>query len=258
MNKIRITVVLVFLLVMGVVLTVSGVRDIIRINGYVPDFNFDSMADIKKGGFVQGYVENIFDCYASETTTETTMGIETSSRTSEEYFLMPLINESDVDNELYVTISASNINDRKLLYAVCNDTWEYLDGNTDIDFTEMYIVARVKKMDSDLMPLLTDWFTSAGIYGSAAEAADNRSMATRRCEFQIVGRIYKCAVGPEHFYSRPESLHDRRMKKHLGRVDEYRCMAGCIQHTGYIIYDRLLAVRQPYGRIPVFGVCAAK
>ena len=103
MNKIRITVVLVFLLVMGVVLTVSGVRDIIRINGYVPDFNFDSMADIKKGGFVQGYVENIFDCYASETTTETTMGIETSSRTSEEYFLMPLINESDVDNELYVT-----------------------------------------------------------------------------------------------------------------------------------------------------------
>ena len=170
MNKIRITVVLVFLLVMGVVLTVSGVRDIIRINGYVPDFNFDSMADIKKGGFVQGYVENIFDCYASETTTETTMGIETSSRTSEEYFLMPLINETDVDNELYVTISASNINDRKLLYAVCDDTWEYLDGNTDIDFTEMYIVARVKKMDSDLMPLLTDWFTSAGIYGSAAEA----------------------------------------------------------------------------------------
>lgn len=102
MNKIRIAVVLVFLLVMGVVLTVSGVRDIIRINGYVPDFNFDSMADIKKGGFVQGYVENIFDCYASETTTETTMGIETSSRTSEEYFLMPLINEADVDNELYV------------------------------------------------------------------------------------------------------------------------------------------------------------
>lgn len=169
MTKIRIAIVLIFLLVMGIMLTVSGVKDIIRLNGYIPDFNLDSMADIKKGGFVQGYVENIFDCYASETTTNTTMGIETSSRTSEEYFLMPIINEADVDKELYVTISASNFNDRKLLYAVCDDTWEYLDGNTDIDFTEMYIVARVKKMDSDLMPLLTDWFTSAGIYGSAAE-----------------------------------------------------------------------------------------
>lgn len=169
MNKIRIAIVLIFLLVMGVMLTVTGVKDIIRINGYVPDFNLDSMADIKKGGFVQGYVENIFDCYASETTTNTTMGIETSSRTSEEYFLMPLINEADADKELYVIVSASNIDDRKLLYAVCDDTWDYIGGNTDIDFTEMYIVARVKKMDGDLMPFLVDWFTEAGIYESAAE-----------------------------------------------------------------------------------------
>lgn len=170
MYKVRIAIVLIFLLAMGVMMTVNGVKDIISINGYVPDFNFDSVADVKKGGFVQGYVANIYDCYASETTTNTTMGIETSSRTSEEYFLMPLINEADADKDLYVTISASNIDDRKLLYAVCDDTWEYIDGNTDIEFTEMYIVARVKKMDSDLMPLLTDWFTSSGIYGSAAEA----------------------------------------------------------------------------------------
>ncbi len=170
MTKIRIAIVLIFLLVIGIMLTVSGVKDIIRLNGYIPDFNFDSMADIKKGGFVQGYVETILDCYASETTTNTTMGIETSSRTSEEYFLMPIINETDIDKELYVTISASNFGDRQLLYAVCDDTWEYLDGNTGIDFTEMYIVARVKKMDDDLMPLLTDWFTSTGFYDSAAEA----------------------------------------------------------------------------------------
>lgn len=78
MTKIRIAIVLIFLLVIGIMLTVSGVKDIIRLNGYIPDFNFDSMADIKKGGFVQGYVETILDCYASETTTNTTMGIETS------------------------------------------------------------------------------------------------------------------------------------------------------------------------------------
>lgn len=235
MNKIRIAVVLVFLLVMGVVLTVSGVRDIIRINGYVPDFNFDSMADIKKGGFVQGYVENIFDCYASETTTETTMGIETSSRTSEEYFLMPLINEADVDNELYVTISASNINDRKLLYAVCDDTWEYLDGNTDIDFTEMYIVARVKKMDSDLMPLLTDWFTSSGIYDSAAETSysplsvpyqtANNPQASGN-SFSESGRPAAVPVHdipqpvqPDEFFARPERKSAPAAEKELSKPE---------------------------------------
>lgn len=170
MFKIRMAILLIFLFVMGIVLTVQGVSDIIKINGYVPDFNYDSMADVKKGSFVQGYVNNIIDCYASETTTESTMGIETSSKTSEEYFLMPLINDADSDKELFVTVSASNIDDRKTLYAVCDDTWEYLDGNTDIDFTEMYIVARVKKIDDDLMPLLLDWLTENEFYDSRSDA----------------------------------------------------------------------------------------
>lgn len=158
MNKIRIAIVFIFLAIAGVVLTVSGIADIIRINGDIPDFNFESMQNVKKGDFVCGYVNNILDCYAGETTTNTTMGIETSSRTSEEYFLMPLVNDADEAESLYVTISASNIEDRKLLYAICDDTWEYMDGNTDIDFTEMAILARVKEIDSDLMPLLIDWF----------------------------------------------------------------------------------------------------
>lgn len=161
MNKIRIAIVFIFLAIAGVVLTVSGIKDIIRINGDIPDFNFDSMQNVKKGDFVCGYVNNILDCYASETTTNTTMGIETSSRTSEEYFLMPLINETDEAETLYVTISASNIEDRQLLYAICDDTWEYMDGNTDIEFTEMAIIARVKEIDDDLMPLLIDWFQEA-------------------------------------------------------------------------------------------------
>ncbi|MBD5140208.1 MAG: hypothetical protein HDT25_02150 [Ruminococcus sp.] len=161
MNKIRIAIVFIFLAIAGVVLTVSGISDIIKINGDIPDFNFESMQNVKKGDFVCGYVNNILDCYASETTTNTTMGVETSSRTSEEYFLMPLINDVDEAESLYVTISASNIEDRRLLYAICDDTWEYMDGNTDIDFTEMAILARVKEIDSDLMPLLIDWFQEA-------------------------------------------------------------------------------------------------
>lgn len=169
MLKIRIAIVLIFLFVMGVVLTVQGVSDVIKINGYVPDFNYDSMTNIKKGDFVQGYVANIYDRYAGETTTETNYG-KTSSYTSEEYFLMPLINEADEAKDLYITISASNIDDRKTLLAVRNDTWEYLRGNTDVDFTEMYIVARVKEIDDDLMPLLLDWLTESEFYDSRSEA----------------------------------------------------------------------------------------
>lgn len=161
MNKIRIAIVFIFLAIMGVVLTVSGISDIIKLNGEIPDFNFESMQDVKDGDFVCGYINNIFDCYANETTTNTTMGIETSSRTSEEYFIMPLINETDGAQDLYVTISASNIEDRKLLYSICDSTWEYMDGNENAEFAEMAILARVKEIDSDLIPFMIDWFKDA-------------------------------------------------------------------------------------------------
>lgn len=158
MNKVRIIILLVVLLGIGISLTVGSISNIIKLNGTIPDFNYDSMQDIKNGDFVQGYVGYILDCYASETTTNTTMGIETSSRTSEEYFIMPLVNETDADKDLYITISASKYDDRELLYKICDETYESYMGNTDVEWTEFGIVARVKKIDSDLTPYLIEWF----------------------------------------------------------------------------------------------------
>ncbi len=161
MNKIRIAIVLIVLLIAGIALTAGGVSDIVKLSGDIPDFNYDSMANIKKGDFVQGYVENILDCYANETTTNTTMGIETSSRTSEEYFIMPLLNEADSEKDLYITITASKADDRRLLYDICDETWEYMDGAENIDWTEMGIVAKVKDIDPELMQYMTEWFQAA-------------------------------------------------------------------------------------------------
>ncbi len=169
MNKIRIAILLIVLLVMGIVLTVSGISNIIKLNGEVPDFNTYSMQNIKKGDFVQGYVQNILDCYASETTTNTTMGIETSSRTSEEYFIMPLLSEEDVESDLYITITASKIDDRNMLYEICDRTWEYMDGGSEDNWPEMGIVAKVKKIDPELLQYMTEWFQGSELYGSDAE-----------------------------------------------------------------------------------------
>ncbi len=158
MNKVRIGVFLALLLAAGIYFTVSSISNIIKLNGTIPDFNYDSMQNIKNGDFVQGYVGYILDCYASETTTNTTMGIETSSRTSEEYFIMPLVNEEDMDKDLYITVTASKSADRDLLYKICDETYDSYMGKTDIEWTEFGIVARVKKIDSDLTPYLIEWF----------------------------------------------------------------------------------------------------
>ncbi|MDE5859920.1 MAG: hypothetical protein K2H23_05995 [Oscillospiraceae bacterium] len=163
MNWLKTRLVILFLVfaVVGVMLTFGSISNIIKMNGDVKDFNYDSMQDIKKGDIVGGEIGYILDCYANETTTNTTMGVETSSRTSREYFIMPLLNEEDYAKDLYITVSASKYEDRQLLYAICDDTYELFDGNDDIQWHDMLFVAKVKKLDPDLNKYLTEWFEEA-------------------------------------------------------------------------------------------------
>lgn len=158
MNKIRLAIVAVIMLITGISLTVTGISDIIKLNGEIPDFNYDSMQNIRNGDLVQGYVWNIYGNYANTTTTETTMGIETSSYVSTEYFIMPLINEEDYEKDLYITIAAHDKLDRNTLYSICDATWEYMGGNEYATFPEMGIVAKVKKLDPEIEDYMVDWF----------------------------------------------------------------------------------------------------
>ncbi len=172
LNKVRIFILIAVLLIFGLMFTVSSVSDIIKLNGYIPDFNYDSMADIKKGDFVGGYIANIYDCYAGETTTETTMGIETSSYTSREYFIMPLVNDTDLENDMFISVSVSKQEDRDLMYAICDATYEYMDGNYDVEFPEMGFIAKAQPLDEELQGYLLDWFEEVGYFeGGRSEAA---------------------------------------------------------------------------------------
>ncbi|MBP1549408.1 MAG: hypothetical protein J6A05_05330 [Oscillospiraceae bacterium] len=170
MFKVRITIVLIALFVVGIVLTFSGVSNLIKMSGNIKDFNYDSMQDIKKGDIVQGYVLNIDGCYAYTTTTNTKYGIETSSYTSDEYFLMPLVNETDFEKDLFITIIAQKKADRDLLYDISDATWEYYEGNVDVTFPEMGIVAKVDKLDAEYEGYLIECLLEAEYYSNASEA----------------------------------------------------------------------------------------
>lgn len=171
MNKIRLIVLALVFLIMGGGLTISGVTDIIKMGGDIPDFNYDSIANIKKGDFAAGYIANIYDCYAGETTTNTTMGIETSSYTSREYFIMPLVNDTDLENNMFISVSVSDKEDRDTLYAICDATYEYLDGNEDADFPDMAFIGRAAVLDDELMGYMADWFEEAEYFdGGRSEA----------------------------------------------------------------------------------------
>lgn len=169
MNKIRLAIVVIALLIMGISLTFSGLTNLIKMSGNVKDFNFDSMQDIESGDFVQGYVGYIDGCYAYTTTTNTKYGIETSSYTSEEYFLMPLINDKDLADDMYITIIAKNKDDRDLLYEISDATWEVYEGNYDAVFPEMGIMAKVSELDAEYEGYLIETLLEAEYYSSSSE-----------------------------------------------------------------------------------------
>ncbi len=159
------------LLIFGVKFTADGLSDIIKLSGNIKDFNSESIADIKKGDIVAGYIANIYDCYAGETTTNTTMGIETSSYTSREYFIMPLVNDEDLARDMFVSVSVSKEADRDIMYRICDATYEYLDGNEDAEFPEMAFVAKAEPLDDELKGYLLEWFEDVEYFeGGRAEA----------------------------------------------------------------------------------------
>lgn len=195
MNKIRIVILIAVLAITGVIMTVSGVSDIIKINGTMPDFNFESIADIKKGDMVAGYIANIYDCYAGETTTNTTMGIETSSYTSREYFIMPLINDEDWENEMFVSVSVSKEADRELMYDICDATYEYLDGNEDVEFPEMAFIAKAQPLDPELLGYMLDWFDEAEYFEGGRDEAKTHIVMYDLVLFDTNSAYISLAIG---------------------------------------------------------------
>ncbi len=193
--KIRVAILLIGLLIMGIVLTVSGASDLIKLNGNVPDFNYDSIQNLKKGDFVQGYVAYIDGSYASTITTEETYGIETDSYTSAEYFIMPLINEEDWNDEMYITITAVNKDDWDTLFRIYDATWEYYGGNENAYFPEMPIVAKVQPLDSEYEQYMVDWFMYDPPYYASEAETRQHIIPYRLVIFNTDGPYISLAVG---------------------------------------------------------------
>ncbi|MCM1479698.1 MAG: hypothetical protein NC085_08325, partial [Muribaculaceae bacterium] len=165
MNKIRIAIVFIVLAIIGFSLTIGGISDIIKLNGDLAIFNIDDMREAKKGDIAYGIVWNVYENYANETTTNTTMGIETSSYTSREYFVMGVF-PNDSEEEYYLTLSASKKDDIAMIYDII--TYEMTSEDWE-DHPEFPIYVKVKALDSDLNGFLTEELEAAEIFDSRDE-----------------------------------------------------------------------------------------
>ena len=100
--------------VIGIVLTILGVIDLFRdIGGSHASFNDMSISDFRQGDIVQGVISENFGCAAQMQSTVTRFGIQTGTRISGKYYVIPFYDsfESGVPSKiiLYYTGNSTEI-----------------------------------------------------------------------------------------------------------------------------------------------------
>lgn len=176
----------------GIVLLIVGIADIISATAFKSDVrkSYDNYenditvmagSEYEKNQNVYGDILYLYGCFCEETTTNTTYGIETSSRTSGYYYLMPIISENETE-EKYITILVKNSDSAYMLDAISDDTYDFLCGEEDIDWHDYFIIGKVKPLESDVREFMIDWFKENEWFDSYDDSEMNKYIVPYQIE----------------------------------------------------------------------------
>lgn len=154
------------IIVFGVI-TVMGFYDVISASIFKSDIskayeNHENDITIMAGSEyhdkqnVYGSVLYLYGCFCEETTTTKTYGVETSSSVTGSYYLMPIVSDNE-DDEKYITVLVKNKNSVKMMDAITDDTYDYLNDE-EVEWHDFFITGKVKPLESDVRSYLIDWF----------------------------------------------------------------------------------------------------
>lgn len=148
--------------------------------------------DFKLGDAVNTEIYAVMDNFGTLETTHTSNGAVTS-RSYSYYYIIPVFD----DYETYFIALKSNADDKNVYDDICDDTWEYLYGNTD-EFTRYpyEITGSIQKLDDEAYEYMIDWFVETEWLGTTdvddikeyvwPMCIEKRSMATIRT-ISIIG-----------------------------------------------------------------------
>ena len=161
-----------FLTLICVVLALSLVNDLPRYlkykNGDIQDFETVAAGELKHGDLVQGTIDFSDGYIAENEETKSTFGIETSKRTTSQYYAVYMYNEQYI---LYETSNKAQYSILDKLGNECDAYYESLnaildeDGNVVGDAsqivqptTTLQFTAVVKDTPSDLHGIFREWY----------------------------------------------------------------------------------------------------
>lgn len=168
--------------IVGVVCIVMGLSSLIGALSFRSDItkniengeniiDFMYQSDYKLNENLCGYIAYLYECFCEETTTRTVNGIKTSSSVSGSYYLMPIINyEENDDNTYYITVLVKDKDFTAECEQLVDDTYSYLSGNDNVEFHDCFFTGKVKPLDKEVKGYLVDWVNEVELFDDCSDA----------------------------------------------------------------------------------------
>lgn len=153
----RLAIVFAVLIILGIGLLISTVKQSVEIAKGTQDFNTMTASDFKKGMYVSGEVYYIFDQFAYYESTTTSYGIKVSSKITP-YYVVPLMNENSEELQ-FIALAIGNDDVISMAENLMYQTWDYMDYDTEPEvWQQLNITGKVTELDGELLDYFYDYF----------------------------------------------------------------------------------------------------
>lgn len=148
----------ILVLVVGIAFAWIVFREVKVIMSPAQDVYEVNCNELEQGMHVTGNIDYVYDCYATQTTENKRYGITVSTEEdTKRWYVFPAYGATKEETKL-LTVEV-NKGAYSIMDDIVEETWAYIDGNTDTFGTVTYpIDAKVWKLDSDLYELYYDWY----------------------------------------------------------------------------------------------------
>lgn len=153
MLKIRLIIIFAMSAVIGVILSVMSIKDIAELKK--PKGELESMGpdDFYSGRFVEGTIYELWDNFGSMTQSDTFLGISYNTKTTAEYYMLPIESTFYEDELIFVALSVSDSSDIRTANKMVEETddWYYYGEEPALGWTEMHISGKVSKLKGEAL-----------------------------------------------------------------------------------------------------------
>lgn len=165
MKLIRSSITFIVIAVLGIILLVTSIKD--KIELAKPPANIAEMTedDFYNGRFVEGYIYEIWNSFATRQESDTIFGISYNTKTTGHYYAMPLETSFETGIPKFVALSVSESSNVATADKMVRETRNFYNNGVELQ-TVMHIKGKITKLKGDGKKLFDEYIEYEGFIPS--------------------------------------------------------------------------------------------